>query len=112
VAVTYSDAALAALGLTPGEIALNFWDGSAWSAITDNTLDSANHMLTSRLDHATDFDVIGVPVGPGGGCPPDCGGGGPGATPELDSLLLFGAGASGLLAYARVRIRGTRRRQP
>jgi hypothetical protein len=37
-------------------------------------------------------------------------GGPPSATPELDSLLLFGAGVSGLGGYALLRLRGRRRR--
>jgi hypothetical protein len=36
---------------------------------------------------------------------------GPGATPELDSLLLFGSGLSGLGAYALARFRAKRRPQ-
>jgi hypothetical protein len=39
-----------------------------------------------------------------GGCVTDCGNGNgngnPGATPELDSILLFGSGLSGFVAYA------------
>src|SRR5579864_6130951 len=37
--------------------------------------------------------------------------GGLGATPELDSLLLFGAGALGLAGYARTRFTARRRRE-
>jgi hypothetical protein len=40
----------------------------------------------------------------GGGCTVDCGPG-PGATPELDSLLLFGGGLAGIAAYLRRRLR-------
>jgi uncharacterized repeat protein (TIGR01451 family) len=50
-----------------------------------------------------------------GGCTtPPCGGGGgpgPGATPELDSLLLFGSGAGGLAAYLRLRFTRRRKRE-
>jgi len=45
----------------------------------------------------SEFTVLG-----GGGCDPNdptCNGG-PGATPELDSILLFGTGLSGIVAYA------------
>jgi len=40
------------------------------------------------------------------------GGGGPnpGETPELDSLLLFGSGLSGLIGYATLRVRRRRQR--
>ena len=33
------------------------------------------------------------------------------ATPELDSLALFGAGAAGMVGYALLRLRAVRRRQ-
>lgn len=36
--------------------------------------------------------------------------GGGGATPELDSVVLFGSGATGLLGYAMMRIRAARKR--
>jgi len=48
----------------------------------------------------TDINVALLPSG--GGCDPNdptCNGG-PGATPELDSILLFGSGLSGIVAYA------------
>lgn len=51
-----------------------------------------------------------VPITPGGGVGGDGGGGGinPGQTPELDSLLLFGSGLSGLAGYALLRRRSRR----
>jgi len=33
------------------------------------------------------------------------------ATPELDSLVLFGAGAAGMVGYGLMRLRAARRRQ-
>jgi hypothetical protein len=54
--------------------------------------------------------VSGGCSGDGGG---DDGGGlpNPRATPELDSLVLFGTGAAGLASYLRMRVRGARRKK-
>ena len=48
-------------------------------------------------------------TGPGGGAGDGVGGPGPQATPELDSLVLFGSGLSGLGGYVLMRIRARRR---
>ena len=48
--------------------------------------------------------------GGGTGCTVDCTPPPPGATPELDSLLLFGSGLSGLGGYAIMRLRARRRK--
>jgi len=46
----------------------------------------------------------------GGGTGGGGGGPNPGETPELDSLLLFGSGLSGLIGYATLRVRRRRQR--
>jgi hypothetical protein len=55
----------------------------------------------STVVHVVSTDT--GPPGPGG--PP-----GVGATPELDSLILFGTGLSGLAGYSMLRLRARRRR--
>jgi hypothetical protein len=51
-------------------------------------------------------------IGAGGGGGGSGGGGGnPGATPELDSLLLFGSGLAGLAGLARLRFLAARRKR-
>ncbi len=47
-----------------------------------------------------------IPIGDGGGNPP------PNQTPELDSLLLFGAGLGGMAGYVLTRRRAAKPRRP
>jgi Domain of unknown function DUF11 len=64
---------------------------------------------TNNSSTAATVILSGTGSGGGGG-----GGGGgvpPGATPELDSLLLFGSGLSGLAGYAALRLRTRRLRR-
>jgi hypothetical protein len=60
------------------------------------------------------LNTVSIPdlqtVGGGGGCTVNCGGGGPGATPELDSIFLFGSALFSLGGYAVLRRRASRRR--
>jgi hypothetical protein len=73
----------------------------SWDIATD---------LFQYNDTVYNFEVDGSVPPPVNGCPPDCSGLPPsGATPELDSLLLFGSGLSGLGGYAIMRLRARRR---
>ena len=59
---------------------------------------------------ATSSNTLTILPTLGGG---DLGGGGApgvGATPELDSLMLFGSGLAGLAGYAATRLRARRRK--
>lgn len=106
-------------GTTKGQLNLYYWNPTtqAWTAVlpcAGCSLDTVANTLTARLSHMTGFGLLAdplvlpppPPVDPTGGAttPP-----GAGATPELDSLLLFGSGLSGVGAYAVIRLR-TRRR--
>jgi hypothetical protein len=66
-----------------------------------------------NLDLAFRTFVLPPDIGDGGNGGGDQGGGGPvnpGATPELDSVVLFGSGIFGLGSYAVLRLRARRRR--
>jgi hypothetical protein len=86
------------------------------ASITDTPAADATYAVTLTDSFAFQSNTAQVSVsvtsgsgGPGGcdslTCPPP-----PGATPELDSLLLFGSGMAGLASYACIRLRGRRRR--
>jgi uncharacterized repeat protein (TIGR01451 family) len=66
---------------------------------------------TTGNNQSTTAAVVNSGAGTCGGSGGDGGGGNPGATPELDSLLLFAAGLSGLAGYAATRRRARGRRQ-
>jgi hypothetical protein len=61
--------------------------------------------------NAARLRIMRAMPGSGDGGPLPGGSPAPGATPELDSLLLFGSGLSGLGGYALMRLRARRRRQ-
>ena len=83
-------------------------DGAVLNNTAVVTASSADVDPNSANNQSTAATVIGVGSGGGGG---DTGGGGvdAAATPELDSLLLFGSGLSGLAGYATLRLRSRRR---
>ncbi len=56
--ITYSDAELAAAGITPEQLDLHFWNGSAWVS-TNPVLDRPNRRLIATLDHLTEFVLVG-----------------------------------------------------
>jgi hypothetical protein len=98
--ISYADADLQNAGIgSSATLALASFTGSAWQPEAGGQLDLANHLVVTSLTHASDWALIGSIdltgctdcIGP----PP-----GPGATPELDSLLLFATGGAGLLGYA------------
>jgi uncharacterized repeat protein (TIGR01451 family) len=64
---------------------------------------------TSANNQSTASTLIVTSSGGGGGTGGGGGGVNPGATPELDSLFLFGSGLSGLAGYAALRWRSRRR---
>jgi hypothetical protein len=90
-------------GLCPDAVAIGFGvnigtNNPSWSVETD---------LVEFNGTFYDFEqdsTGGIGGGCTGVCPPS-----PGATPELDSLLLFGSGLSGLGGYAIMRLRARRR---
>jgi hypothetical protein len=88
-----------------GTLALNndgsftYTPGASFSGADSFTYKAVDRTLESNLATVT-ISVIAA----GDGDP-----GGPGATPELDSLVLFGSGLSGLAAYAVTRLRARRR---
>jgi hypothetical protein len=64
---------------------------------------TGNGQVTITYDLSDPNDNCGTSGSGGGGGP------NPGATPELDSVVLFGSGLSGLAAYALMRLRARRR---
>jgi hypothetical protein len=99
--ITYADADLAQAGISSAStLSLASFNGSTWQPETGGLIDVANHTVVTSLTHASDWALVGTNLDVGctacGGPPPE-----PGATPELDSLVLLAAGAAGLLGYAR-----------
>jgi hypothetical protein len=99
--ITYVDADLAQAGISSAStLSLASFNGSTWQPETGGLIDVANHTVVTSLTHASDWALVGTNLDVGctacGGPPPE-----PGATPELDSLVLLAAGAAGLLGYAR-----------
>jgi hypothetical protein len=90
--------------------------GTAFSAVTGNgtltlnlTVDSSNHLQHTGIGLSGTLIVPVVTTTGGGGSGGSGGGIGLGATPELDSLILFGTGGLGLGGYALMRLRARRK---
>ncbi|RRR71275.1 MAG: exo-alpha-sialidase [Candidatus Viridilinea halotolerans] len=58
IIVNYTDAELAAAGISEDDLDLVFWNGSRWVS-TNPTLDRANKRLVTTLDHLTEFALVG-----------------------------------------------------
>ncbi len=61
--VNYTDAELAALGLSESSLNLAFWDGSAWTNLlpcAGCSVDTVNNTVTVKLNHFTEFAMLGA----------------------------------------------------
>jgi ELWxxDGT repeat protein len=64
IVVNYTDAELAAAGLTEATLNLAYWNGSAWSELlpcAGCSFDTLNNRIAVTLDHLTEFAVLGNP---------------------------------------------------
>jgi hypothetical protein len=61
--VTYTDAELAAAGLSEASLNIAFWDGSAWTNLLPCAgcgVDTVNNKVTVKLNHFTEFALLGA----------------------------------------------------
>lgn len=58
VTVSYTDASIA--GLAESSLVLYRWDGSQWSALTNQTLDATHNTISGSTTHFSNFAILGT----------------------------------------------------
>ena len=60
VSVSYTDADIS--GLTESSLQIYRWDGSQWSALSNQSLDTAHNTISATTTHFSNFAILGTPV--------------------------------------------------
>ncbi len=88
VTISVSYTATDVSNLVESSLALYSWDGSQWTALSNQVLDTVNNTISGATMHFSNFAILGTPVVPTSpSSPPSGGGGGGGGGPGNNNIV-------------------------